>query len=171
MTQDISALMDGELESHESDRAIQACCRDEQSARTWHEYHFIGEAMRQQAVRPSRVAERVMESLRAEPTVLAPRPRAFARVARVALAAAASVATVAVVGWIGFTGSTSPTASTVAVTPAQPEGIQAVVHNAPPAGVPAASRNEIHDYLAAHRQTASPESYRPVASTANAARP
>ena len=174
MTQEISSLMDGELESHASEQAIRTCATEE-GARTWHDYHLISDALRHGAARPSRVAERVKAALAAEPTVLAPRSR-VERVTRVALAAAASVATVAVVGWIGFTGtSTAPTTPTLVKTEPTGPALTTVAITAPAststsatsaAPAPAPASVDVQHYLAAHRQTASSEFYRPVASTA-----
>ena len=92
MTQEISALMDGELQGREADAALSACCGDEGRMRTWYLYHAIGEAMRGQAPATLDVPGNVFAKLRGEPTVLAPRSRAPSITVRVALAAAASVA-------------------------------------------------------------------------------
>ncbi len=157
MSQEISSLMDGELEPGEAERAIRSCCASDESARKWNEYHVIGEAIRGHAPRPSRVAERVMAALGSEPTVLAPRPVRRQSMVRVALAAAASVVTMAAVGWIGFQGGPD--------VPAVP----AVAQNAPAAPAPliiSATPAEISDYLAAHRQIPAPDHYRTVASQA-----
>ena len=45
MTQEISSLMDGELESHEAERAIRGCCADSEAARKWQEYHLISDVL------------------------------------------------------------------------------------------------------------------------------
>lgn len=163
MTQEISSLVDGELESPDADRAIKACCASAEGARAWHDYHLIGEALRHGAVGGTDVTGRVMGALASEPTVLAPRPSRVMGVARVALAAAASVATVAVVGWIGFTGTTAPSTPVVATSAPAGPGLDAGTR---PVNltVPAPSA-DVHDYVAAHRQTATSEHYRPVAAT------
>ena len=46
MTQDISSLMDGELEPHEAGRAIRSCCASSEAAQKWQEYHLIGDVLR-----------------------------------------------------------------------------------------------------------------------------
>src|SRR3954471_7204427 len=114
MTQEISSLMDGELEAPEAERAIKACCASREVAQKWQEYHLIAEGLRGGVPHPTRTAERVHESLAAEPAVIGrpqrgtdstPGPGSFA--------AAASVATIGVVGWIGSQGSSGSPASEV----------------------------------------------------------
>ena len=105
MTQEISSLMDGELEAHEAERAIRGCCADGEAARKWQEYHLISDVLRGGRPHPSGTAERVRQALEREPAIIA-RPRRVldSTLGRVALATAASVATVGVVGWIGSQG-------------------------------------------------------------------
>ena len=105
MTQDISSLMDGELEAHEAGRVVQACCASEDQKQTWYVYHVIGDTMRGHAPCESGFPHRTLEALREQPTVLAPRRRIVdTAFTRIALAAAASVVTVGVVGWLGLQG-------------------------------------------------------------------
>ncbi|QJR15310.1 sigma-E factor negative regulatory protein [Usitatibacter palustris] len=175
MKQNISNLMDGELESHESGQAIQACCKDPDAMRVWDEYHLIGDVMRGDVPRALPFTGRVISDLSKEPTVLAPRRLPpMANIVRISLAAAASVATIGVVGWIGFQqggiGSAGPTVvrgpapvqgslATVAVN----EPTAAVATKAAATGAVVQPAPDIHDYLVAHRQTPSAEFYRPVA--------
>ena len=168
MTQELSALMDGELEPQEAERALQACRADEGQKRTWYLYHAIGESMRGQAPRSLAMPADVFEKLKQQPTVLAPRRRAplESRAVRVALAAAASVATVGVVGWIGTQGGAGTTiVPTVARTGAgasiQPVASTTTVQPSVPALT-------VQEYLLAHRQMPSPELYRPVTNRAPA---
>lgn len=167
MTQELSALMDGELGHQEAERALQACGADEVQMRTWYLYHAIGEAMRGQAPRSLAMPAGVFEKLNQQPTVLAPRRRVLeGRVVRVALAAAASVATVGVVGWIGSQGGAgTPVLPTVAKTGAassiQPVASTTTVQPTVPALT-------VQEYLVAHRQMPSPELYRPVTNRAPA---
>jgi sigma-E factor negative regulatory protein RseA len=156
MTQEISSLMDGELAADEAQRAIKACCASEDAKVDWHLYHVIGDAMRGQSARSLALPKDVIEALKAQPTVLAPKRRIPANFTRVALAAAASVATIGVVGWIGSqqggqgnavpmaakSGSAiQPVSNTVSVREVQPS-------------------LDVQTYLNAHRQ--SPELYRPA---------
>jgi sigma-E factor negative regulatory protein RseA len=160
MTQEISSLMDGELESPEAERAIRSCCATREAAQKWQEYQLISDVLRGGVPHPTRTADRVREALAAEPAIIARPKRVYeTTLGRVALAAAASVATVGVVGWIGTQGGQVPSAGPViAKNPTATSTIQPVSNTAP---VPAAS-NEVQDYLAAHRQLPSKELYRPV---------
>ena len=94
----ISAGFDGELddlellmmlERHQSD--INASC--------WQTWQLIGDTLRQSpSTHPSRLAQRVAEQLKHEPTVLAPKPlRAMHKKRMMSLAASVSV--VALVSW------------------------------------------------------------------------
>lgn len=166
MTQEISSLMDGELDPNEAGRAIRSCCASREAADTWRAYHLIGDVMRGGKPHPTNTAQRVHEALAQEPAIIARPKRIYeTTLGRVALAAAASVATVGVVGWIGSQGGQVPSASPVVAakpTPAvQPVANTTVV-------VPAATL-DVQDYLAAHRQMPSPESYRPVNNPAQSA--
>jgi len=158
MTQDISSLMDGELEAHEAERAIRTCCADEEQKSTWLIYHAIGDAMRGHAPRNLQRPTGVIAALQAQPTVLAPKPRIAATALKIAFAAAASVATVAVVAWIGLQGGGADRAEPVVAKTASP--IQPVA-NKTTLPAPDAVVDE-QAYLTAHRQLPSPELYRPV---------
>jgi len=179
MTQDISSLMDGELEAHEAGRVVQACCASEEQKQTWYVYHVIGDAIRGQAPRRAEMPDRILAALREQPTVLAPRRRIVeAAFTRIALAAAASVATVGVVGWLGLQGGQLRTAPAIAKAAAPAAGAATnVAANVPAAGVPAAGTMEVssnqpaldvQDYLTVHRQMPSPEFYRQVSNQAPA---
>jgi sigma-E factor negative regulatory protein RseA len=159
MTQELSSLMDGELEPGEAHRAIGTCCGSEEHKNTWYLYHAIGDALRGQAPRRIEYPGKLVESIGREPSVLAPRRARFDTPAtRVALAAAASVATVAVVGWIGTQGGPGQGAPTaVAAKPAaasiRPVSDQVISPTPAP---------DIQEYLAVHRQVPPPDLYRPV---------
>lgn len=164
MTQEISSLMDGELDAHEAERAIRGCCANSEAAQKWQEYHLISDCLRGGRPHPSGTAERVRKALEGEPAIVA-RPRRVIQTTfgRVALAAAASVATVGVVGWIGGMGGQPVPGSVIAKNPA---AVQPVVHQAPVASEPAP---DVQDYLAAHRQIPSAEMYRTVTNRSTAA--
>lgn len=153
MNQEISSLVDSELDEQQAGRAIKACCGSEELKQSWVAYHVIGEVLRgERAVRPASTA-RLFAALDKEPTVLAPRRRVGEGAVRVALAVAASVATVSVVAWIGLQGQ--PDAGPITVAKA-PVGEATVLR---PKGVPVA----VNDYLTVHRQVPSPDAYLPVA--------
>jgi sigma-E factor negative regulatory protein RseA len=161
MKDQISSLMDGELDTADAERAIRSCCASEELKQDWYLYHAIGDAMRGQAPRRLELPSDVFESLKTQPTVLAPRRPMQTAVARYAMAAAASVATLGVVGWIWSQGGTGTVAPTVAKSssPIQPVANKASVQ------APAVT---VDDYLAAHRQMPSPESVRAVNNRATA---
>ena len=155
MTQEISSLMDGELEAPEAERAIKACCAEREAAVKWQEYHLIGEVLRGGVPHPTRTADRVREALAAEPAIIArPKRGIESTAARVAFAAAASVATIGVVGWIGTQGGQVPASS--AVIAKNPVSVQPVSNVVPAPTV------DVQDYLAAHRAMPSAQLYRPV---------
>jgi sigma-E factor negative regulatory protein RseA len=159
MTQELSSLMDGEAPAQEADSAIRSCGMSDEQKQTWLLYHSIGDAMRGQSPRALALPAKVMEALKAQPTVLAPKRRVVIETpfARVALAAAASVATIGVVGWLGMQGGQG--GSTVAPVAKSSSPIQAVSNTKPAARE---SAPDAQDYLAAHRQLPSAELYRPV---------
>ena len=156
MTQELSSLMDGELAADEAQRAIKACCDSEEAKVDWHLYHVIGDAMRGHSPRTLALPKDVVEALKAQPTVLAPR-RPQVTFTRVALAAAASVATVGVVGWIGSQGSRE---NDTPVAARANTAIQPVANTVTlPQG---AQPSDVQVYLDAHRQLPQPELYRSV---------
>ena len=157
MTQELSSLMDGELDVNEADRVVRDCCRDNELMQKWQTYHLIGDAMR--GVLPVR---RPADGLICvipdrEPTVLAPRRRMGGSAGRIAFAAAASVATVAVVGWIGVQGTGAPQGP-------------AVAKSAPAESPPVVANLNVNEYLVVHRQVPHADFYRPVSNAAAAAR-
>ena len=168
MKQDISSLIDGELEGPEADRVIRACCTSEDHKETWSTYHVIGEALRGRAPAAAAQPGRIMAALAKEPTVLAPRTRLLETTfGRIALAAAASVATVGVVSWVGIQGGAPgvSSATVVKAVPGGPAGI-AIQPVSATTSVPAAPASaDVQDYLNAHRQIPAPEAYRPVANS------
>ena len=104
MKEKISALMDGELERHESGGTLDALRAGAEAGAAWRSYHLIGDVMRAAGPLSAGFAARVTARLANEPTVLAPRrtqPR-FGWARWYALPAAASLAAVALVGWLAF---------------------------------------------------------------------
>ena len=99
----LSALMDGELEGAEQERALALLRADPALRRRWARYHAARAALTGGAVHlPSDFAERVSAARAAEPTVLAPRSTrrpqpAWLRPAA-GVAIAASVALIAIGG-------------------------------------------------------------------------
>jgi sigma-E factor negative regulatory protein RseA len=136
--EEVSLLMDGELDASRSERAC-AGFRDAASIEKWVCYHMIGDALRGGGGQAPGFAARFSARLAAEPTVLAP-PRMRPTPAAVAWALAASVAAVGVVGWVALT--------TMAVPPAAIATAQraAAVR---PADV---RRPVVNEYLLAHQE-------------------
>lgn len=162
MTQNLSLLMDGELESREADRAIRDCCGDDELKRTWHAYHLIGEALRGEGTHRGASTERIMDAIAVEPTVLAPRRRLAMSPVRIAFATAASVATIAVVGWIGLQERGSPAGPALAAKPASSQAPIVASHVVP--------LNQLNEYVVVHRQLPNADFYRPVSNRAAAGR-
>jgi sigma-E factor negative regulatory protein RseA len=145
MTEQVSALMDDQLDGAECDGCLRRLKDDESMRADWAMYHLIGDALRGTPGRglPASFAER----LASEPTVLAPRAlparHATRRKAWYGLSAAASVAAVAVVGWL-VVGEVQPPASPLAKAPS-PQLAQ-------PAIIPVAQG--MGDYVLAHQRYA-----------------
>ncbi len=96
MREQISRLMDGELEGAEADAAFRELKQSDGLA-SWVCYHVIGDTLRRCGGPTPGFAARFAARLDAEPTVLAPRPHRAPRLP-FAWAAAATVAAVLVVG-------------------------------------------------------------------------
>ncbi len=96
MREQISRLMDGDLEGAEAEAAFRELKRVD-ALEHWTCYHVIGDALRRTGVPTAGFAERFAQRLDAEPTVLAPKPVHASRLP-LAWAAAATVAAVLVVG-------------------------------------------------------------------------
>lgn len=101
MNNKISALMDGELFEDEAEILFDEIKQDETIQRDWVMYHLIGDVLRQSEYIHRDISGAVAEEMKNEPTIFAPRTRAFKQRARVlALSAAASVLAVGVVVWM-----------------------------------------------------------------------
>jgi len=96
MGEQISRLMDGELEGAEADAAFREL-KGPDGVASWVCYHVIADTLRRCGEPTPGFAERFSARLEAEPTVLAPRPMRAPGLPLV-WAAAASVAAVLVVG-------------------------------------------------------------------------
>src|SRR5438094_8548097 len=104
MKEQISALMDGELEGRAAQDALELVRRDGEAAHTWRLYHLMSDAMHgQRQLLSGRFVERVTARLASEPAQRAPGALAGrTALQRYALAAAASLAAVALVGWLAL---------------------------------------------------------------------
>jgi sigma-E factor negative regulatory protein RseA len=133
----VSALMDGELDERAAGEAIQQLRHEGEGLDTWRIYHLISDGMRDTRLLSAGFTARLSERLAAEPTVLAPSALPGRTPAhRFAYAAAASLAAVGLVGWLAF----AP----------QPEVARPVAQAQPPVAIvplPSAA----NDYLLAHQ--------------------
>jgi sigma-E factor negative regulatory protein RseA len=134
----ISALMDGELQGRKARRELARIEQDPELRRCWDTFHMIGDALRGERALSADFERRLIERLRSEPTVLAPRFRPARRLARYALAAAASLAVVGLAGWIAL--SEAPQPAAVAEAPAAAPALPVQSAEAlPPAAPPVAA--------------------------------
>jgi sigma-E factor negative regulatory protein RseA len=98
MRQQISRLMDGDLEGAEAEAAFGELKRDD-GLEHWACYHIIGDVLRRNGYPPAGFSSRFAARLDAEPTVLAPQRERPSQSSRLpfAWAVAATLAAVAVV--------------------------------------------------------------------------
>ena len=109
MTEQLSELMDGEIDKARCGAALKSICDNDEQRQLWRMYHLIGDCLRGEAVSEPANADSIMARLATEPTVLAPRrARTVDAKTRMALALAASVATLAVVGVIASRQADAP---------------------------------------------------------------
>jgi sigma-E factor negative regulatory protein RseA len=139
MKENLSALIDGELQSDSLHAHLGRLRANPELRGAWDTYHLIGDALRGQ-ISPG-IADRVVARLREEPTVLAPRPEKnpSRRLGWYAMSAAASIAAVAFVAWTAYPGWRAE--SQLAGGP----------ETAPVALVSSVAPAEIENYLLAHR--------------------
>jgi len=125
----ISALMDGELEDHEAQRAIASLKAEGPLRERWDEFHLIGDALRNEPLLSSGFNESFAKRLEAEPTVLAPQ-RSTARPQRIvtyALSAAASLSAAALVAWVALAPTSSDLTGQLAGGPRESMSAPAIV--------------------------------------------
>lgn len=150
----VSTLMDGELDIDEAAREIARVKQDAARRDSWDTYHAIGDAIRGERVMTRDMSadfvRRLSQRLALEPTVVAPRPRLPKTLQTWALSAAASVAAIAAVGWMANTLNPDAVPGTLAQAPsAKPPAVL----QAPAAPVPAQALVplHVHEYLLAHQ--------------------
>lgn len=161
MTNEISALVDGELGAGEEKPLFADLRQEQELRRRCCEYRLIGEAMRGEPGLGRDIAVQVMAAVREELVVLAPQPRRTVVSQHPLWALAATVAGVAVVGWVAFgpQGAIAPRSGQEMVAikrvPAmqgtqlvQAKPMQPVVPPVPVAQV--ASVRDVRDYAQAH---------------------
>jgi len=124
MKDQISALMDDELDTAASAHLFTALNADDKLGECWALYHMIGDSMRGDPQLSPGFQKRVMRQLEQEPAVLAPRKISYKP--SFMLSAAASVAAVLFVGWMVMQQQTqsTPTAPTLAQNNVSAESVQ-----------------------------------------------
>jgi sigma-E factor negative regulatory protein RseA len=142
MNEQISRLMDGEIDASEMNAAC-ASLRGDAAMATWSCYHTIGDALRGETPATRNIGAAVARQLAQEPTVLAPRSLGVSDPASWLWAVAASVAAVTVVGWTAYSMIDATPAAMARVSEA---GTMSAAQMRP-ATVPA-------DYLLAHQEYA-----------------
>ena len=142
----ISALMDGELDEREAEREV-ARLKAEDARERWDEFHLISDALRGEPLLSSRFNESLSRRLAEEPTVLAPqrRSRSARRMTTYAMSAAASVSAAALVAWVAL-GPTAPVTDQLANTASKAE--ESAAQSVQLANVPSDGR--MNEYLLAH---------------------
>ena len=143
----ISALMDGELEEHQSRQQLVRLKQDEDLLQCWQTFHLIGDALRGERVLSHNIERRVIARLAEEPTVLAPQRSMTKRFTAYALSAAASLSAVALVGWVAFVNNPVAPQPDLAKAPSAPA---ATVPSTQLASVPSDGR--MNEYLIAHQE-------------------
>ena len=139
--QDVSTLMDGELDADRID-AVCRCLRTREGMQTWASYHLIGDALRGSPDLASGFSDRFGSRFAAEPTMLVPRSRG-AMPARTAWAIAASAAAVAVVGWVAMASFQPASTGIAAVAP--------LAVSAPPVATVVHRGADLGDYVLVHQ--------------------
>ena len=140
MKEEISALMDGELEGRAAEEAFEFLRREGDAAETWRIYHVVSDAMHGQRLLSAGFAGRVAGQLASEPVLLAPGALpGRTPMQRFAFAAAASIAAVALVAWLAFAPPPQPQVPVAQASPASPASSVVVLPH------------EANDYLLAHQ--------------------
>lgn len=158
--EDLSSLIDGELDPRESAAVLDALCRDAELQRRWSDLQLVGDALRSTEVAACHVdgfCARVKNALADEPTVLAPRAVRPAAVRRYAIPGVAVAASVAAIAFVAVPLLRAPAADMTAQNPPSPAPISApMVARTDDAGARAASAianaRALDPYFAAHRE-------------------
>ena len=149
---DISALMDGELDGPQAQREIVHLKEDVESRERWDSFHIIGDAIRGEYPLSPGFNASLSKRLAEEPTVLAPRrsTRQARRFTTYALSAAASLCAVAFVGWVALA-PTVPATLQAGLTPGAGSGTAPGMPQATPAMASVSSDGHMNEYLLAHQ--------------------
>lgn len=102
MSEQISALMDGELTPDEMARQINTLKSDSELRQTWAAYHVLGDALRKSPQLSVDFTANLARQLAEEPTILAPQRKPQRTTPRYAMPLAASLAAVSLVGVLSW---------------------------------------------------------------------
>jgi len=144
MREEISRLVDGELDEEQFDAACGELKAKDGMA-TWVCYHVIGETLREGSseIAPG-LSQKLLNRLAAEPPIVAPRRRVHRPPMSYAWAAAATLAAVALTGWVALSVIEPTGAGAMAIAKAR-EAAQVRAAQFRPSAVP-------QDYLLAHQE-------------------
>ena len=142
----ISALMDGELDEREAEREV-AHLKAPDVRERWDEFHLISDTLRGEPHLSPRFNTLLSQRLASEPTVLAPQRRrpSARRMTTYAMSAAASVSAAALVAWVAL-GPSAPVTDQLAKAPSKAE--ESAMASAQLANLPSDGR--MNEYLLAH---------------------
>lgn len=143
MLQDISTLMDGELDDQAAQAALARLEAAEDLRDRWLVYHLIRDALRREIAFSGDLAPGIGQRLAQEPTVLAPRRSLAPRLKVAAVSLAASVTAIAVVAWVLFQNPQDRLEEPRAM--AEPSNLAAKTLHFPAA-------QQLNDYLIAHQE-------------------
>lgn len=139
MKEQLSALIDNELDGHDCDALLSHLAADPDLRVEWQDWHLVGDAMQAHPLLSPDFMKRFSERLAAEPIVLVPhKKRSLLKRALLPLSAAASVALVSVVGWQAYYGAYR----------ADPQAVPAATLATADGGLDVM---RMQDYVAAHR--------------------
>lgn len=160
----LSSLIDGELDPDRAAAVIDALCRDPELRRRWSDLQLVGDALRSTEVAACHAegfCARVSQALASEPTVLAPR-RQRSGVRRYVVPGAAIAASMAALAFVAVPLLREPATSVVAQRPepAVTTETAAATGGGAPAGPATPSRaaaaiasaRALDPYFAAHRE-------------------
>ncbi len=146
----ISAMMDGELDEAQLTRQLARLRAEPGLRECWETFHFIGDALRGEKRLSDAFARQVLEKLESEPTVVAPRRNAAKRTRTYMLSAAASLSAVAVVGWLAFFNNPLVPQTQIATAPSKAAPSVTPVSSPQISNVP--SDGTMSEYLIAHQE-------------------
>jgi len=146
MKQDISALMDGELDDNAAKAVLTELKRNNELRDAWFDYHLIRDVIGQTGIISCNISERFEQKLAGEPVIFTPRRPMLIQTKIAAFSVAASVAAIAMVVWVVLQSSADKAKENVAATPQSKAAAML-------ASLPRYPFNStFHEYLLAHQE-------------------